>query len=207
MVTFLFGNCKKYHYETTCEGTVIDFTTSEPITGATVFLGRAVSNFSGTDYETIATLKTGSDGKFNFKFMAEKSGNYFVLAKGVDWYFDNEIHERVEIEKGKKASKHQKNTQIMMKPKGILKLRVKKTNTSYYQLYAIFEQNIDLFYAIGTSVDTFTVFKNNILGNTDNEIIGTIKKYDASYNIVYDQKETYQIFCKAKDTTYYTLNY
>jgi hypothetical protein len=204
----LLTTCKKYRFETNCAGYVIDFTTSEPVPGATVFLGRAVENLSGTDYLEVDQTISDSHGKFAFDFTAEKTGTYFVLAKGANWYFDNEINERVELAKGKKGSKKQQSLQVMMKPKGILKLSVKKIDTSYHYLYAEFRKHIEGLIVSGSVIDTFTIFKYSIYGNANNEIWSHIIKQDASYTTFYDEKGyNIQIYCKAKDTTYFTLNY
>lgn len=77
LMLFALGACKKKDITYTVEGTITDATFGQPLAGATVSLYEVPAG-GATPTDLVATVVTGSDGRYSFEIKRDKIESYQI---------------------------------------------------------------------------------------------------------------------------------
>ncbi len=197
-------SCKscKNDTKTTVSGLVVDVVTGNPIANAKIFLGKLESGTYGISASTVAETTSDVSGRYSFEFDAIKGEDYSIIAKA-DKYFETESVSDNQLQEGQKNE----DFNISLKPKAVIKIHVKKTDTSYDSLYTflnLVEQGSSKF-ASGKNIDT-NLFYLNQIGGINKDIYIYVKKFIGT-TLISTTSFTNTVYLIPIDTTYLNLNY
>lgn len=177
-------------------GVVIDKTTGEVISDATVFLkGYEITGDiinPGPTFD-VATTTSDINGKFFFDFNYEDKNGYFCSGYSeMYWDLQEEFDIDGEIYNGNV------NAQVSLQPKAWMSVHIKNVNT-YEPSDYISISDIGIFY--GNEVDTSII--DLVLGNYSNLIVWGV----VLNGIPPSENDSDNVYCPSFDTTYYEILY
>jgi hypothetical protein len=195
--------CKKTPDRIYVSGKAVDATTNAPLPNTALALGKYEVNGYGYTIIKLEELRTDAQGNYSFEFKNDKGFEYHIAGK-VNEYYDTDIYENKVPEQEEEV----KNFNIKFIPTAYLKVKAVKIDTSYNNLKlnigTTHTYSIVLNLGGGNpSQDSAIVMTD---GNRNNALDVVVTKY-LNGNIIYQQLETYSIFCPAHDTANYQLNY
>ncbi len=182
-------SCRKDNKSTLVKGIVQDITTSNHLSGATVYLMRTKYDCIVCQGAIYDTTTADENGRFSFEFNGESEYGYSICAKS-NKYFNNFSTGGVGIEKGKKNQ-----VTVRLYPEAYLKLHIIGKNGKI---------DLNAFSGGGhliQGINIDTIFYEIVYGNYNFDIVWWVTKNDTTH------KYSDNLICPAFDTTTYDINY
>lgn len=213
LATFQFFSCRKNYYKVELIGTVYNNVSGQPISNVKVYLIGANTDLASSGPVAVdkhTYVYTDDNGHFKFSFnrtdydqfylytIPANPGSYFSYGSGGDL---------IPVKHHKKYFKDHVTQDIYLKPLGILKLRLIKTQVANEYIELKCNSGCSGMFYQGYFTDKHYIF-NNILGSEFFNLNLNVVKYDTTnWTIKSNINESHDIFINSMDTTYYTLNY
>jgi hypothetical protein len=207
-VIFLFTiSCKKDEKKVTFSGTIVDFYTDTPISGAQITLAskKIESGVYNSNFQDITTIISDGNGQFSIDSKYEAVVAYRIYVKK-DKYFDNST----EINSNSVSEGTNYNANYSIAPEAYIKLHIKNI-TPYDSLDVISYSyknlqpgcidccNNTVFQGVGKFFET--TIKCKTFGNKNNKVEWNVTKN--GFTILHSQ----DVFCTPLDTTNFEILY